>query len=168
VKHRRSAAVACLTVISLIGCSSSPSGTPLGATGLSVVVPVNAEVKAIEQNRVYRIDWKDDDGKANRALVSLIEAQGSPTTEDLAREFEQGLKQGKAKFKKLSDTKFGKSSRRLVFRAELADRQNSETTTHLIIGRKITEVILLHPGAKEPSASQVALASSISGFEKKS
>lgn len=165
MRIRRSTAIGYLSVIWLIGCGSSPSGTRLGDTGLSVVVPVNAEVKAIEENRVYRIDWKDDDGKANRAVVSLIEAQGSQTAEDLARDFEQGLKQSNAKFEKLSDTKLGKSSRRLVFRAELADRQNSENTSHLILGRKIAEVILLHPGAKEPTASQDALAASISGFE---
>lgn len=129
------------------------------------MLPANAEIKPIEQNRVYRIDWNDEGGKANRAVVSLIEAQGSPTTEDFARNFEQELKQGNGKFEKLSDTKGGKSSRRLVFRAELADRRNSENTTHLILGRKIAEVILLHPGAKEPTASQKAFADSISGFE---
>lgn len=153
--------------MALIGCGSSPSGTPLGATGLVVVLPAGAQMRAIEQNSVYLIDWKDQDGKANRAVVSLIGTleDPAPSPEHLIRQYELGMLQGDTKFKKLSDIKIGAGSRRLVYYPELKGRQGAVNTTHLILGRKIAEVILLHPGTPEPSASQKALAASISGFE---
>lgn len=158
--------VSTLIVLLFIGCGKAPPATPLGTLGISAVLPAGAQVKTLEENLVYRIEWSDPDGQQRRAMVSLLAIDGnfSDNLVPALAEYESAIRAGNAKVKKISETRIDSNAHRVVYRTELADRHDSQSTSQVFIGRKVVEVILVHPGAEEPSASQKALADSVRGF----
>lgn len=128
-------------------------------------LPERSTIETLEKGRVYRVKWKNENGMALRAVVTILQNSRLNENEHLnfLGKYESAMMADSMSFTRTKDEQLNALTRQVEFRTNIDSDKMSSSTVVLLMGEKVVEVILAHPNKASPAQSQLNLVENLKG-----